>query len=75
MLRSTSSYAWLATLQWTDRQGVVESATAFGTVPVHEGSTQSTLTATVLELAREEIGAPGHAAVVFLSLEPNDLRL
>lgn len=67
------TYAYVITLQWRDARGPV-SSTINGAADFPEGSSRNAAQAELIEQAKAAMGAQeAMAAVVFLSLEPDDL--
>ncbi|MFF4403568.1 hypothetical protein [Streptomyces sp. NPDC001404] len=68
-------YCWLVTLQWTGADGATRTSTGTGLITPGTEATRENLTKDIINHARKQLGiTDGAAAVMFLSLEPNEVK-
>lgn len=65
-------YYWILTIQWADDWGHLRSQTADGSAAPQPGVTRGEVFTQVFGKMKEQLGADT-AAVLFFSLEPDDL--
>lgn len=68
-------YCWVITLQWTNDQGALLARTGVGLIEPGSAATRENMTHDVIANAKKNLGITDReAAVLFLSLEPNEVQ-
>ena len=72
---ANAQYHWLITMQWTDADGDTKTRTGEGMITPGTAATRQNMIRDVIANARRNLGIGENAgAVLFLSLEPNEVK-